>query len=92
VKLAIIVPYKNRPDYLQVFLESVPRYLEQVNGLQNYRIYIAEQTSSDVFNLSVSRNVGAKFALADGGFEHLIFHEVDTILTTDHAITMSHGS
>lgn len=79
MKLAIIVPYKDRRDYLQVFLELVPKYLEQVNGLKNYRIYLAEQTSSDTFNLSVSRNVGAEFALADDDFEHLIFHDVDTI-------------
>jgi hypothetical protein len=80
MKPAILVPYKDRSDYIKVFLDNVPRYLEDVNGIRDYVIYVAEQTSSDVFNLSLSRNVGASFALAENkGFSYLIFHDVDVI-------------
>lgn len=77
--LAIIVPFKNRENYLKIFLEMVPKYLEQENNIKDYCIYISEQDDSDTFNLSVSRNVGAKLAITEGNFEHLIFHDVDTI-------------
>ena len=77
---AILVPYKNRENYVQAFLDKVPKYLEEVNGITDYAIYIAEQTSSDVFNLALSRDVAAKFALQDGrGFDYFIFHDVDII-------------
>jgi L-rhamnose mutarotase len=79
MKPAIIVPYKNRKNYLDIFLNRVPKYIEGMNGIQNYAIYLAEQTSSDIFNLSLSRNVGAMFALADSKFDYLIFHDVDVI-------------
>jgi hypothetical protein len=44
-----------------------------------WRKYIAEQTSPDPFNLSLSRNVAARAALEDGGFDYFVFHNVDLI-------------
>jgi hypothetical protein len=80
MKPAILVPYKNRRDYLDVFLEKVPRYLEDKNGIRDYVIYIAEQADSDVFNVSLSRNIAAKFGLTENKtFSYLIFHDVDVI-------------
>jgi hypothetical protein len=80
MKPAILIPYKNRRDYLDVFLEKVPRYLEDRNGIRDYVIYIAEQADSDVFNVSLSRNVAAKFALAENKtLGYMIFHDVDII-------------
>jgi len=80
VKPAILVPYKNRQQYLDIFLDKVPKYLEQINGIKDYMIYIAEQISSDIFNLSLSRNVAGKFALLDDpAIDCLIFHDVDAI-------------
>ena len=80
MKLAILVPYKDRSDYIKIFLDNVPRYLEDVNGIRDYVIYVAEQVSSEVFNLSLSRNIAASFALGENkGFGYLIFHDVDVI-------------
>ena len=78
-RLAVLVPYRDRQRYLDIFLREVPRYLEEVNGIRDYTIYVAEQASPDLFNLSLSRNVAAGAALADGGFDYLVFHDVDII-------------
>lgn len=80
MKPAILVPYKDRRDYIEIFLEMVPRYLEDVNGIRDYVIYVAEQTSPDLFNLSLSRNLAASFALKEHKeLGSLIFHDVDVI-------------
>lgn len=78
-RLAILVPYRNRKDYLDIFLNEVPKYLEGVNGITDYWIYVAEQESRDVFNLALSRNVAARAALDDGAFAYFVFHDVDVI-------------
>jgi hypothetical protein len=67
------VPYRNRKDYLDIFLNEVPKYLEGVNGITDYWIYVAEQESRDVFNLALSRNVAARAALDDGAFAYSCF-------------------
>jgi hypothetical protein len=78
-RLAILVPYRNRKRYLDIFLSEVPKYLERVNRITDYAIYVAEQQSQDVFNLALSRNVAARAALDDGVFGHFVFHDVDII-------------
>jgi hypothetical protein len=78
-KLAIVVPVKDRQAYLDVFLQTVPAYLEKVNGLRDFKIFVAEQVDDAPFNLSLSRNVGARFALDEDRYEYLIFHDVDLI-------------
>jgi len=78
-QLAILVPYQNRESYLDIFLSEVPTYLEWVNGITDYVIYVAEQQSSDRFNLALSRNVAALAALGDGVSGHFVFHDVDII-------------
>ena len=62
-RLALLVPYRDRQRYLDIFLREVPRYLEKVNGISDYTIYVAEQASPDLFNLALSRNVAAGVAL-----------------------------
>jgi hypothetical protein len=78
-QLAILVPYRNRERYLDIFLSEVPKYLERVNGITDYMIYVAEQQSQDLFNLALSRNVAARAALDDGVFGYFVFHDVDII-------------
>jgi hypothetical protein len=78
-RLAILVPYRNRKDYLDIFLNEVPKYLERVNGITDYAIYVAEQQSRDMFNLALSRNVAARAAIDDGVFGYFVFHDVDVI-------------
>lgn len=77
--LAIIVPIKNRTAYLEVFLSAVPHYLETVNGIHDFKIFVAEQVDDAPFNASLARNVGARFALDEERFDYFIFHDVDVI-------------
>lgn len=76
---AVVVPYKNRPRYLELLLEHLPRYLEAKNGIADFTIYVAEQTSRGLFNVALSRNVGAAFALQEGRCDYFVFHNVDII-------------
>jgi FkbM family methyltransferase len=78
-RLAVLVPYRDRQRYLEVFTQAVPDYLERVNGIRDYAIYVAEQESGDLFNLSLSRDVAALAALVDGGFDYFVFHDIDII-------------
>jgi hypothetical protein len=78
-ELAILVPYRNRKGYLDIFLREVPSYLERVNGISDYRIYVAEQESQGLFNLALSRNAAARAALDDGASGYFVFHDVDVI-------------
>ncbi len=78
-RLAIVVPIKHRDEYLEVFLDAVPRYLREVNGLHEFKLFVAEQDDDAPFNLSLARNVGARFALDENRFDYLIFHDVDMI-------------
>jgi len=78
-QLAILVPYRNRKAYLDIFSREVPAYLERANGISDYAIYIAEQQSQDLFNLALSRNVAARAALDDGMSGSFVFHDVDII-------------
>ena len=78
-QLAILVPYRNRKIYLDIFLREVPRYLERANGISDYVIYVAEQQSQDLFNVALSRNVAARAALDDGASGYFVFHDVDVI-------------
>jgi len=78
-QLTILVPYQNRKAYLDIFLREVPAYLERVNGILDYAIYVAEQQSPDLFNLALSRNVAARAALDDGASGSFVFHDVDII-------------
>jgi hypothetical protein len=78
-RLAIIVPIKDRDAFLEVFLEAVPRYLREVNGLHEFKIFVAEQDDDAPFNLSLARNAGARFALDEGRYDYLMFHDVDMI-------------
>jgi len=78
-EIAILVPYRNRKAYLDIFLREVPKYLERANGISDYVIYVAEQQSQDLFNLALSRNVAARAALDDGASGYFVFHDVDVI-------------
>jgi hypothetical protein len=78
-QLAILVPYRDRKAYMDVFLREVPSYLERANTISDYAIYVAEQQSDGPFNLALSRNVAAMAALDDGASGYFVFHDVDVI-------------
>jgi len=76
MKLAIIVPYRDRKKYLNAFLQLFPDYLEK-NDIFDYKIFICEQADDTMFNIGISRNVGAIFAQSQDNYDYFIFNDVD---------------
>ena len=89
-QLAILVPYRDRKTYMDVFLREVPSYLERANGISDYAIYVAEQQNDGQFNLALSRNVAAMAALDDGASGYFVFHVVSSVVMTRCGIGSGH--
>lgn len=68
--LAVIIPYRNRPDNLQRFLDAVPKRLDAT-------YFIIEQRDMGAFNRGKLCNVG--FSVARNEFSDFCFHDVDLI-------------
>jgi hypothetical protein len=75
-KLAIIVPYRRRKAHLEIFLDKVPKYLEEKKI--NYEIIIVNQDDAKQFNRGMLLNIGYKYA-KKMRCNYLVFHDVDMI-------------
>jgi predicted metal-dependent hydrolase len=75
-KLAIIVPYRRRKEHLEIFLDKVPKYLEEKKI--NYEIIIVNQDDAKQFNRGMLLNIGYKYA-KKMRCNYLVFHDVDMI-------------
>ncbi len=78
-KLAVVVPVKDREEYLSEFLKQVPEYLKSTNGIEDFIIVIAEQINEEMFSASIAKNIGASFALSIFKCDYIIFNDVDII-------------
>lgn len=78
-KSAIIVPYRNRKEHLDIFLNYMHYFLQQ--QYIQYRIIIVEQNNSLPFNRAKLFNVGAYEAMKLG-YNCLILHDVDLLPLT----------
>ena len=83
MKLAVIVPYRNRQSFLDIFLEYVPKYLEDTNRIKEYDIIISEQLDNIGFNRGISINVGVKYCSAFIGSDYIVAQNVDIIPVTN---------
>ena len=81
-KIAVIVPYRNRPEHLQMLLlHLIPVLMRQ---LLDFRIYIVEQVDRAMFNRGKLINVGFEEALKDSlKWNCFVFHDVDLLLEDD---------
>lgn len=75
-KLGIIVPYRNRADQLQKFLQELPKYLRK-EGI-SYSIIVVEQHDAKPFNRGALLNVGFLEAKKQG-CDYVVFHDVDLL-------------
>jgi hypothetical protein len=78
-KLAIIVPYRDRQDHLDVFIPHMQEFLKD-KGI-DYTIFIAEQTDNRPFNYGklcniVSKEVGKEYT-------YFAFHDIDMLPMND---------
>ena len=78
-KLAIIVPYRDRQDHLDVFIPHMHSFLKD-KGIE-YTIFIAEQTDERPFNYGKLCNVVCKEIGEE--YTYFAFHDVDMLPIND---------
>jgi hypothetical protein len=74
MRLAVIVPYRNRPQHLRQFVPHIRRYLDFAR-VRDYSIHIIEQAPGKRFNRGIVKNIG--FKLAEASADYVCFHDVD---------------
>ncbi|XP_017886453.1 beta-1,4-N-acetylgalactosaminyltransferase bre-4-like isoform X1 [Ceratina calcarata] len=80
-RVAIVIPYRDRPQHLQALLYNLhPMLLRQQI---DYQIFIVEQKGSETFNRAMLMNVGYVEALKERTFDCFIFHDVDLLPEDD---------
>lgn len=80
-RVAIIVPYRNRPKELAIFLKNIHPFLQKQQ--LEYGIFIVEQTVGTKFNRAALLNVGFLEAKKIKQFDCFIFHDVDLLPLDD---------
>ncbi|XP_022900099.2 beta-1,4-galactosyltransferase 1 isoform X1 [Onthophagus taurus] len=75
-KTALIVPYRNRPQQLKIFLNYMHYFMQE--QCITYRIFIVDQLDSKPFNRAKLLNIGAVEAMKLN-FSCLILHDVDLL-------------
>ena len=76
-RLAIVVPYRDRPDHLARFLPHIAAYIERdkLDCAIRYTVHIVEQLGAATFNRGAVKNAG--FLLARASADYVCFHDVD---------------
>ena len=78
-KLAIIVPYRDREDHLNVFIPHMNRFLAD-KGI-DYTIFLAEQADDRPFNYGKLCNIVVNEIPKD--YTYFCFHDIDMLPLTD---------
>ena len=78
-KLAIIVPYRDRQEHLDVFVPHMHEFLKD-KGI-DYTIFIAEQTDERPFNYGKLCNVATKEIPKE--YTYFAFHDIDMLPVDD---------
>lgn len=78
-KLAIIVPYRDRRDHLDVFIPHMEKFLEN-KGI-DYKLFIIEQADDKPFNYGKLCN--SAFHLLKDEYDYFCFHDVDMLPIND---------
>lgn len=79
MRLAIIVPYRDRRDELNVFLPHMVKFLS--NKQIDYKIFIAEQSDDRPFNYGKLCNAIVTEIKED--FDYFCFHDIDLLPKND---------
>ncbi|KAL1123539.1 hypothetical protein AAG570_002616 [Ranatra chinensis] len=80
-RVAVIVPYRDRPLHLCVFLANMHPFLQRQQ--LDYGIFVIEQAGNGDFNRAMLMNVGFVEALGMRDFDCFIFHDVDLLPEDD---------
>ncbi|XP_052773245.1 beta-1,4-galactosyltransferase 4-like [Mya arenaria] len=79
--VAIIVPYRDRPEHLKIFLKAIHSFLKKQNI--SYGIYVLELALPTTFNRGLLLNIGYLVAKSEKPYDCFIFHDVDLIPTNE---------
>lgn len=75
-KLGVIVPFRDRHEHLELFLERIQEYLDS-KGI-NYIVIVVEQDDAKLFNRGMILNVGFTYA-KKYKCDYVVFHDVDML-------------
>lgn len=78
LKLAILVPYRDRLDNLKIFLLNVHLLLLKQN-IEEFGFYVIESTPDSIFNKGVINNIAFEIASNDHDWNCFIFHDIDLL-------------
>lgn len=82
MKIAIIVPHRDREHHLRQFLKTIHPMMRKQQA--DYRIFVVHQAGQGVFNKAKLLNIGYIEALKhDSNFDCFIFHDVDLLPEDD---------
>lgn len=77
-RVAIVVPYRDRLENLELFLAHMHPFLSKQQ--LEYGIYIAEPVEKITFNRGLLMNIGYKEAIKDSDkWDCFVFHDVDLL-------------
>ena len=80
-KVAIIIPYRNRPEQLRLFLTyMVPMLIRQEIV---FKIYVIEQFGNTTFNRARLLNAGFDISKKEQKWDCFMFHDVDLVAEND---------
>ena len=79
--LAIVVPYRDRREHLDIFLPHIQSFLKGKDI--DYKIFVIEQSDSKPFNYGKLCN--SAFHLLKDEYDYFCFHDVDMLPTSDKA-------
>lgn len=79
--VAIMVPYRDREEHLQLFLQHIHPFLQK-QGI-NYRIFVIEQFGHGIYNKGKLLNCGFREVLKLQNINCFIFNDVDLLPTND---------
>lgn len=83
-RVAIIVPYRNRPKELAIFLKNIHPFL--MKQQLEYGVFVVEQTVGTKFNRGMLLNVGYLEAKKIKTWDCFIFHDVDFLPMDDRIL------
>ena len=83
-KLAIIIPYKNRLQNLNILLRNLHPFL--INQNAYYGVYLLEHDDDLLFNKGILMNSGFMEVQQEDDYDCFIFHDVDMIPENDNIV------
>jgi len=85
-RMALMIPYRDRVEHLQIFLEVFPSAIQIAKIPVDYEIFVIEQANDKLFNRGKLLNAG--FDVLKDSFDYFCFHDVDMLpIKVDYSYT-----